>query len=106
VGFSTLCWLIVTFLTRPTSYITLNYFYHKVRPGGWWKPISGKSVSDKLTGLTICWLSAVVMVYACLFFIGDMLFKNYTKALVELALVILTFVILRFQLKRTAIFDN
>jgi hypothetical protein len=103
---STVAWLVVTFITAPTKEATLQHFYKKVRPDGWWKPYEDSSVKKNQIGaLAICWLSSVAMVYACLFFIGDLIFANYQKAIIELAFMLLAYFILRIQLKKTRIFD-
>ena len=106
VGFSTLCWLIVTFLSKPTNHTHLEGFYKKVKPDGWWKPIQ-ENLSEKnsLLPLFICWISSIVMVYSCLFFIGDLIFKNYSTACIEAFMALISLFILRIQLKKTRIFD-
>lgn len=106
VGFSTLCWLIVTFISKPTNHTHLENFYHKVKPDGWWKPIQdSSSEKNSLLPLFICWISSIVMVYSCLFFIGDLIFKNYSTACIEGFLALISLFILRIQLKKTRIFD-
>jgi len=106
VSFSTISWIIATFLTAPTEKLKLIQFYEKVYPEGWWKPFQKEAVSQtKLRPLFICWFSAVAMVYSCLFFIGDLIFQNYGKSLLELSLVFIFYFLLRFQLKKTRIFD-
>jgi Na+/proline symporter len=104
---STISWIAVTFLTKPTSQETLTHFYRKVRPEGWWKPFHKEKKSGKqMRGLFICWISAIIMVYASLFLIGDLIFANYEKAIVETIVALLSYQLLRFQMKRTRIFDN
>ncbi|MEX2379354.1 MAG: sodium:solute symporter family protein, partial [Vicingaceae bacterium] len=106
VLFSTVSWLLLTFLTKPTEKETLEHFYRKVRPEGWWKPFQKEKKSGKqMRGLFICWLSSIVMVYACLFLIGDLIFANYQKAFVEIIIALISYLILRFQMKKTRIFD-
>ncbi len=106
VGFSTLCWLIVTFISKPTNHTHLENFYHKVKPDGWWKPIQdSSSEKNSLLPLFICWISSIVMVYSCLFFIGDLIFKNYSTACIEGFFALISLFILRIQLKKTRIFD-
>lgn len=106
VGLSTISWLIVTFLTQPTENKTLQKFYLKVKPNGAWKPFQIKGEEKtSMRPLFICWISSIIMVYACLFFIGDLIFLNFHKALIEGALVLASFIILRNQLKKTRIFD-
>lgn len=106
VGFSTICWIVATFVSRPTQSETLNSFYQKVKPDGAWKPFRKENNSSNLTPLFICWLSSIIMVYSCLFFIGDIIFHNFRAALIEIVCILFSYLILRFQLKKTRIFDN
>lgn len=106
VLFSTVCWIFATFITPPTDKKTLRNFYQKIRPEGWWKPFQSENQpKSKVGGLFICWISAIILVYSCLFFIGDLIFQNYGKSLIEMILALFFYLILRFQLKKTRIFD-
>ncbi|MEN8192188.1 MAG: sodium:solute symporter family protein, partial [Bacteroidota bacterium] len=85
VAGTTVVWLIVTFLTKPTDEETLIKFYKKVHPGGiGWKHIAAKLPDVKSdTGFGIMflnWLLGVVLVYASLFGIGKLIFGNYLIA--------------------------
>lgn len=95
VAWSTLWWLTVTFLTRPTSRRKLHAFYLKVHPGGiGWRAIADELPQvkgDKGYGLLfINWLAGVVMVLSALFGIGKFLFKEYAPAAVFAALVLIS----------------
>jgi len=105
VGFSTISWLIVTFISKPTENETLVTFYNKVKPDGAWKPYRKEKHSSNLKSLFMCWISSVIMVYSCLFFIGDLIFQNFDSAIIEGIIAIISFIILRIQLKRTNIFE-
>lgn len=106
VLFCSISWITVTFFTSPTKNSVLKNFYEKVKPNGAWKPFR-KNDEEKsaMTPLFICWISSIIMVYSCLFFIGDLIFQNYQEALYEAILIAISFIILRNQLKRTRIFD-
>ncbi len=78
VGSTTICWLAVTFLTRPVDEPTLIRFYRRVYPGGrLWKPIAEKVPEVKGgTGfgfLFLDWIAGVVLVYTLLFGTGKLL---------------------------------
>lgn len=106
VGFSLIAWLIATYSTRPTKDEVLQAFYKQVRPNGYWGKYQASTSDDGgMLPLFICWISSIVMVYATLFFIGDLLFMNYVDSLYEAVIMLLSFIILRFQLKKTRIFD-
>ena len=106
VGFSTIFWLIATFVTVPTDEETLQNFYNKVKPdGGWSKFRKPEDPKTKLAPLFICWISSIVMVYSILFSIGDFIFLNFEDAVLEFSIAVISFLMLRFQLKRTRIFE-
>jgi len=106
VGFSTVCWLLATFLTPPTEEKRLIRFYEKVKPdGGWKKYRNPNEPKSKLAPLFISWVSSIVMVYCILFGIGDFIFQNYAHAGIEFILALISFLLLRFQMKRTRIFE-
>ena len=104
VGFSTACWLIATFITPQTDEERLIRFYERVKPDGGWKKYRNPNESkSKLAPLFISWISSIVMVYCILFGIGDFIFQNYEHAGIEFILAVISFLLLRFQMKRTRI---
>jgi Na+/proline symporter len=81
-AWSTIIWLAVTFLTKPTDEAKLLEFYKKIHPGGkGWKTIVRKSPgieSDKgYLQLFINWIAGCVMVMFFLFGIGKLIFAEY-----------------------------
>lgn len=106
VGFSTICWVIATFITKPEALDHLQKFYDKVEPSGWWKPIrKGERKSDMLP-LFMAWISAIIMAYALLFLIGDLIFANWSKVGIESLVFLVSLWFLTYQIKKTGIFDN
>jgi Na+/proline symporter len=101
VAGTSIVWLTVTFLTKPTDEKTLFAFYRKVHPGGiGWKVISSKLPdvkSDTGFGLMFFnWFLGVVLIYASLFGIGKLLFGDYLMAILFIFLAILSgFIIFR-----------
>ncbi|OWY23801.1 sodium:proline symporter [Sphingobacteriales bacterium UPWRP_1] len=110
VAFTTVVWLIVTFITSPTDEKTLRHFYETVRPDGWWQPIAGKLYAgsdmpkSNLPGLTGAWLSSVLMTYAILFALGKFLFLEYRQGAFWLVAALAGFLLLRYSLQHTRIF--
>ncbi len=86
VTFTTICWLVITFLTKPTDNNTLISFYQKIHPDGWWRPIAQSlNISNDFSSLIIligCWLSAIVMTYSILFGMGKLIFQEWNEALI------------------------
>ncbi len=85
VAWSTLVWLTVTFLTRPTNEKTLESFYRKVHPGGvGWKRIIAKvrdvRPDNGYKRLFINYICGCMLVLFSLFGFGKLIFKEYTNA--------------------------
>ncbi len=81
---TTVVWLVVTFLTRPTPDATLVAFYRRVHPGGWgWRRIAGLVPEVKPDSgfghLFLDWFLGVVMVYSFLMGLGQVLFGQHLR---------------------------
>ncbi len=93
VGVTTVLWLIVTFLTKPTDPSTLKEFYSLVRPAGpGWRPIAAQ-VPDLQPDSTIGsmarqWGIGVVLVYSSLFSVGYFILGNMIPGILTLLLAI------------------
>ncbi len=105
VPVTTIVWITVTFLTKPTSDEVLEKFYRKIHPGG----ILWKKVSDKLPGVKsdgnfllmfINWIFGVVLVYSILFGIGNLIFGYYAEFLVSVALSFISIIVIYRNLSR------
>jgi len=105
---TTIGWVAVTYLTRPTSQTVLMSFYNKVKPHsvGWQKVISdgqasGEIISSAETGSFIneflCMLLGVIIVYSSLFGIGFFLYGQTIYALIGLIVVIVCSVLISKQ---------
>ncbi|MGI8893295.1 MAG: sodium:solute symporter family protein, partial [Bacteroidia bacterium] len=110
VGFTTLVWIFVTYLTKPTSADKLQDFYNRVKPDGWWRPVEGlmgrEKLPTKIPYLAICWISAVTMTYSILFFTGKVIFMEWLDAALWLVVASVSFLILRKYISRTRVFSN
>nr|MBP7255694.1 hypothetical protein [Chitinophagales bacterium] len=110
VFFTTISWITVTFLTRPTNFDTLKNFFLKVRPDGNWQPIiehfSLQKKESNILKLFVCWVMGIIFTYSTLFFIGKLIFKEYSTAGILFITMIISFFIFRFFIQKTNIFDN
>jgi len=108
VAFTTLAWLVTTFLTRPEKEETLQKFYQKVQPDGAWKGVAGRAGmtvdNGNLQNLALSWLIAIVMTYSVLFGIGKMLLNDAVLGGLFLSIAAVSAVLLKKYLKRTRIF--
>lgn len=89
VAWSSIVWLLITFLTPPTEKETLKNFYSKVHPGGWgWKNISNELPGIKGDSgyiyLFINWILGCILVMFSLFGFGKLIFHEYNKAIIYL----------------------
>jgi hypothetical protein len=91
VGITTATWLAVTYLTRPEPEDKLIAFYRHVRPDGpGWKRIAIKAgvpagATGSLGPHLLNWVLGCVLIYASLFGIGKLIFKQWLVALIYLA---------------------
>ena len=89
VAITTVAWLIVTFLTRPTDPDKLDTFYKKIRPGGLgWRRVARCHPTvhpdSGLGRLALRWVYGCVLVYAALFGMGWLLFGKPLAGIVAL----------------------
>ena len=75
VGFTTIVWLVVTYLSKPEPDSTLVSFFNRVNPDGFWEPFREGEKNPSLWPKVLLWLSAVVMIYAALFFSGHVILQ-------------------------------
>jgi len=79
VALTTIVWVVVTFLTKPTDTETLRRFYRKVRPAGrgWAKVVGPEEAAgprDNLSLAFLGWVFGCTFVYSGLFGTGAMLY--------------------------------
>ena len=105
VSLTTVVWVAVTYLTKPTDENTLLTFYKNIHPGGFlWKKISGKLPdvkSDSGFGyLFISWFAGIGLVYSLLFGIGTIIVGNLITALVYFFTAVIAAIIIYYNLAK------
>jgi Na+/proline symporter len=92
VAITTAVWLAATFATAPEPDEKLMSFYRRVRPAGpGWTAIAKRSGAsagariDRLAPSFINWLLGIAVVYSSLFAIGELVFGEWSKALLFIA---------------------
>ncbi len=93
VSFTTIVWIVITFLTKPTDAKTLESFFRRIHPGGFWKPIA-ETLPDVqqdsgLASLAFDWLAGVVLVYSMLFGFGKFILGEYIPAAIFLVVAVI-----------------
>jgi Na+/proline symporter len=108
VGFTTIVWLIVTFLTQPEPAETLENFCRRVRPAGpGWKRIrvlAGIPDEDPGGGLLAQlgnWVLGCILIYAALFGIGYLILGPVVKGIAFLGAAVLAAFLISRNLERT-----
>jgi solute:Na+ symporter, SSS family len=104
VAWTTVCWLMVTFVTPPEPESHLVAFYRRVRPGGpGWGPIARKAggpAAEAIGGLVIDWVAGWILIYAVLFGIGSALLGSIKTALACVAVAALATIVISRDLSR------
>ena len=113
VAITTISWIVVTLLTRPTDTKTLASFYNTVTPyGKGWNPfkkiasnqnIKLKTTNDMFTIDLASMLLGILFVYSSLFATGYVIYGNLTGALVLIGVAVLSgFSIFKLWKKKSA----
>jgi SSS family solute:Na+ symporter len=102
---TTLVWLVVTFLTKPTDEKKLISFYKRTYPGGaGWKHIQKLLPELKQNNhfgrLLINWIMGIILIYASLFGVGKIIFAEYLSGILILILGFLAAFVIYFNLKK------
>jgi len=104
VAWTTVCWLIVTFVTPPEPESHLVAFYRRVRPGGpGWGPIArtaGGPPPEAIGGLVVDWIAGWILVYAVLFGIGSAVLGSIATALACFAVAAVATMVISRDLSR------
>jgi Na+/proline symporter len=105
VGFTTVVWLAVTFMTAPEPMDTLVAFYRKVHP--WtlgWAPVAKQAPeippTHDLAYNLMDWISGCVMIYGLLFGIGKIVLAEFGSGLILLAVGLAAGAIIYWDLTR------
>jgi Na+/proline symporter len=96
---TTVVWLVVTYLTKPTDEKKLLEFYRKIHPGGiLWKKISSQipdvQSDSGFLRMFVNWIFGVLLVYSILFGTGSVIFGSFSTAAIYLVLAAISVVII------------
>ncbi|MCB0723292.1 MAG: Na+:solute symporter [Ignavibacteriae bacterium] len=105
VPITTIAWMIIMFITKPTEENKLHAFYKKVHPGGiGWKKFALQYPDikpDRGYGfLFIDWICGVVLVYMFLFGTGKIIFGDYITGILFLIIALISAGIIYWDLNR------
>ncbi len=104
VGWTTICWIVVTLLTPPEPDAHLVAFYRRVHPGGpGWRRIAaqaGGPAPEPIGGLFVDWIAGWVLIYAVLFGLGTIILRSVGASLPYLGLAAVAAAIIYRDLSR------
>jgi Na+/proline symporter len=106
VGVTTLVWLSVTFLTQPEPIEKLSSFYRRVHPAGpgWRRVAVACGLAERRGEIKpnlLNWALGVVLVYAMLFGIGEVIFGHWARAVFFFVAALASGVVMFWNLNRT-----
>jgi len=108
--FTTIAWITVTFLTKPTPLKHLQDFYKRVKPEGAWKKVrislNQPSKPSKIGWLFLAWLSAILLGYSTLFLVGELVFMQWKEAGMYVFVLAFALVSLSHISKKIKIFEE
>jgi len=105
VGFTTVSWIVATFIAKPTDEKVLRSFFDKIKPDGNWRPFRDSVNGERLILLAVCWISAIAMAYSALFLTGSLILKEWQNGLIYGVIAVGSFFILKVASARVKIFD-
>jgi len=106
LGFTTIAWIVGTFLTKPTDEEKLKSFYDLIRPEGNWKPFAnGSEKKSNLVNVFWCWISAITMAYCILFLMGSLIFMEWMDGLVYGGIGSVALFVFRYFAKKGKVFE-
>ena len=105
VPVTTICWVTITLLTKPTEDVVLKSFYRKIHPGGiMWKKVSSQipevEGDSGFFKLFINWIIGVILVYSILFGTGKLLLSDYSGFFIYILIAAFSVVILYFNISK------
>ena len=107
VAITTVVWLVVTLVTSPEPTERLIKFYRRVCPGGpGWKRIAAEAGSEnessRLSAEIANWACGCVLIYASLFAIGKLIFKEWGAGIMLATVAIVAAMVIVWNLTREA----
>jgi Na+/proline symporter len=105
---TTIIWMTVMYVTPPVKESTLHHFYQRVRPGGiGWKKFAAVfpdvQVDQGLQRMFFDWILGVIVIYAFLFGIGQLIFGLYTIGIILITIGSLAAFLIYLDLSRREI---
>lgn len=104
VAGTTVIWIFVTFLTKPTDESKLEHFHALVQPMGAWGKL--KVNNKPLPYLTITWVGSILAIIGILFSTGSFIFQFWDIFVYYLALCIIGFILFLWGSIKAGLFND
>lgn len=101
---SIITWITVTFLTNPEPNETLNKFYDRVRPWGFWKPFQKTKKDNPVSfkSIMINWLLGVCIVLFGMLGTGKLILGFYSTGIVMISISFISLILLLIKYYRSS----
>jgi SSS family solute:Na+ symporter len=106
---TTIVWVIVAYMTKPSQREVLVHFYRTVQPSGWWGKIASENpdIESEVTGgfRWTGWLFGVIFIYSGLLGIGYLITAQYLLGIGVLFICVLSlyFLIKKFEINNSGL---
>jgi Na+/proline symporter len=100
---SLIIWIAVTFITRPEPLDTLSDFYKRVRPWGWWKPVSELNPGIErpaFSPVMINWVLGVICILSGMIGVGKILLGSFLMGSLMIAASLVSGLLVYLRLKK------
>jgi SSS family solute:Na+ symporter len=104
VAGTTVIWILVTFLTKPTDKIKLEHFHALVQPMGAWGNL--KVNNQPLPYLSITWLGSIFAIIGILFSTGSLILQIWNVFWYYAALTLVGFLVFIWGSKKAGLFKD
>jgi len=104
VAGTTVIWILVTFLTKPTDKIKLEHFHALVQPMGAWGNL--KVNNQPLPYLSITWLGSIFTIIGILFSTGSLILQIWNVFWYYAALTLVGFLVFIWGSKKAGLFKD
>lgn len=100
---SLIIWITVTFITRPEPLDTLSDFYKRVRPWGWWKPVSELNPGIErpaFSPVMINWVLGVICILSGMIGVGKVLLGSFLAGSLMIAVSLASGLLVYLRLRK------
>lgn len=103
---TSIIWITVSLLTKPSDDETLKKFYAKIKPAGIWGKFADNNKAISINPwIFVAWISATCFTYTILFSIGKLILQEWNDLFLNLAVMVVSILTLLYSNKKGKIFS-